>query len=276
MFPAGKRPSVQGVSVLRRYERELLEVLGKGRSALHILQRGGGAATADESLRAAQMALQVANDILAQMELEVRTCEGDEDERAAADTLMDTCRQLVARYRRELGTTRSTALRAQLLGNGHGASSAVPLLNGEAAAAAAAADGEPGADAATVSRGQRRQMTDASTKLLKASRQLQDSKRVLTETEHLGADILMDLEAQGQTLEKSRDRLQGTDGRLQTGRGLISAMERTERARRLLYIGLIGVAILVLAVVLGRHFWPASKPAAVSAAPGTLQNHTKP
>eukprot|EP00166_Cyanidium_caldarium_P001758 ctg_190.g151 len=91
------------------------------------------------------------------MELEVRTCEGDEDERAAADTLMDTCRQLVARYRRELGTTRSTALRAQLLGNGHGASSAVPLLNGEAAAAAAAADGEPGADAATVSRGQRLQ-----------------------------------------------------------------------------------------------------------------------
>lgn len=233
-------------SILKRYERELIESLDVGRKSLERLQHSspsGVGQTTEEAWSTATGTLHVASDILAQMSLEARSTEGDEIERAVADSLVDECRRMVVRFRRDLRALRGSRQRAD-------------LMNGSVTVSGSNGTVDEEAGLGDASREQRMGMVGATETLWKASKHLQDSKRSLFETASLGEDILTDLEVQGRTLETNRERLQGTDSRLQAGRGVISSMERTERVRRFILMGIAALGFASIVIIFGRKFWP--------------------
>jgi len=85
-----------------------------------------------------------------------------------------------------------------------------------------------------------------------SSRQLEAGRRLLKETEDIGADVLMDLGTQRETLERSRGRLRDVESGLGESNAVLSRMLFTARQNKLaLYI--VGVVILV-AVLVGLYY----------------------
>jgi hypothetical protein len=180
------------------------------------------------------------------MELEAKSTEGDDIDRAAAESVVSEARQKVIRMRRSLREFEHALQRDELvsrpsasngsLDKGAEETTALPLLG--------------------TTKQQRAGFVGVTDTLVKASMHIQDSKRALAETENIGASILADLEAQGQTLERSKDRLQSTEWRLHSSGGVISSMQSTERLRRVIVISLCVAIILSLGALLGLKVWP--------------------
>lgn len=85
-----------------------------------------------------------------------------------------------------------------------------------------------------------------------SSRQLEAGRRLLKETEDIGAEVLMDLGTQRETLERSRGRLRDVESGLGESKAVLSRMLFTAQQNKLaLYI--VGVVILV-AVLVGLYY----------------------
>ncbi|KAK4529737.1 hypothetical protein CCYA_CCYA02G0594 [Cyanidiococcus yangmingshanensis] len=237
---------------LRRYEQELNRTVESASAEIDNF-------ASNESLDARRTVvsrvaawLRTANDLLARMELEAKSTEGDDFDRAAADSVVSDGRQTVIRLRRSLRELERAVQREELVARSR-------PENGSS--------GHPDEETTNLpllstTRQQRAGFVGVTDTLVKASLHIQDSKRTLAETESLGSSILTDLEAQGQVLERSKDRLQNTDWRLHSSGGLISSMRSTERMRRAILISLCVALFLSLGALLGLKVWPSKSTSA--------------
>ncbi|KAK3590957.1 hypothetical protein CHS0354_034529 [Potamilus streckersoni] len=99
---------------------------------------------------------------------------------------------------------------------------------------------------------QRVRLLDNTEKLERSSRKLEHGYRVVLETEQIGAQVLEDLSAQRQTIERSRNRLNEMNTTLgRSSRVLSGMMKRLIQNKILLLV--LGVVILVV-IVLAIYF----------------------
>jgi len=92
----------------------------------------------------------------------------------------------------------------------------------------------------------------AGTALLEdGTRRLQDSHRIALETEDQGAEILMNLRAQREQIENSRDTLRIADTSIDRASGTLKKMIRRMYQQRLV----TGAIILVLVLLIGIIVW---------------------
>ncbi|CAM9905797.1 unnamed protein product [Hapterophycus canaliculatus] len=79
---------------------------------------------------------------------------------------------------------------------------------------------------------------------------LQDSRRVLEETEGIGRGVMGDLEGQRESLLRSRAHVRDTGGAAAKARGLLRSISRRElRHRLLLYVIIVGLSVAIVYVL---------------------------
>jgi vesicle transport through interaction with t-SNAREs protein 1 len=237
-------PQVSGD--LRRYELELSHVIESANADISSLASEAGAEARRHVVSRITHWLRTANDLLARMELEAKSTEGGDLDRAAAESVVSDGRQRVVRLRRSLRDVEQALQREELISRSQQSS-------GPRVAREVDATDAPLLDTTKEHRAGVAGVTDT---LVKASLHIQDSKRVLAETESVGANVLADLEAQGRTLERSYSRLQSMGSRLLSSSGIISAMRGTERMRRLHILGLVGAVLLSIGALMTIKVWP--------------------
>uniref|UniRef100_A0A914ZH42 Vesicle transport through interaction with t-SNAREs homolog 1A n=1 Tax=Parascaris univalens TaxID=6257 RepID=A0A914ZH42_PARUN len=94
-----------------------------------------------------------------------------------------------------------------------------------------------------ISLDQQDQLIENTERLERTSRRLQDTYRMVVETEQIGAEVLGDLSSQRETISRARDRLREADSDLNRSRKVLSQMIRRVIQNRLL---LLVIAVLLL------------------------------
>uniref|UniRef100_F1L828 Vesicle transport through interaction with t-SNAREs homolog 1A n=1 Tax=Ascaris suum TaxID=6253 RepID=F1L828_ASCSU len=94
-----------------------------------------------------------------------------------------------------------------------------------------------------ISLDQQDQLIENTERLERTSRRLQDTYRMVVETEQIGAEVLGDLSSQRETISRARDRLREADSDLNRSRKVLSQMIRRIIQNRLL---LLVIAVLLL------------------------------
>ncbi|XP_051170688.1 vesicle transport through interaction with t-SNAREs homolog 1A [Leptopilina boulardi] len=92
---------------------------------------------------------------------------------------------------------------------------------------------------------QRKRLLDASERIDRTGRTLQNGYRMVLETEEIGTQVLKDLHDQRETIQRSRGRLRDTDAELGRGSRLLSGMIFRALQQRLILAGVTLVLIFV-------------------------------
>ncbi|MCO5598364.1 hypothetical protein L7F22_052459 [Adiantum nelumboides] len=106
------------------------------------------------------------------------------------------------------------------------------------------------ANNATASADQRQRLLMSTDRLNKTGNRIQDSKRVMLESEELGVSILQDLHQQRQTLLHTTDTLHGVDDNLGKSKKIMKSMANRMGRNKYIMTGLIVMLLVVIAVVL--------------------------
>ncbi|CAO1625694.1 unnamed protein product [Jaminaea pallidilutea] len=189
------------------------------------------------TLRRCEMELEEAQEIAAQMEVEVQGFP----------------QSVKAKYSLQLRSSKSelqkvaNALRAQQQRGSGGSGSydpANPFSDSQ----------DPEANAGN-SESQRQRLLQGSATLEDGQRRLQESNRIALETEDLGADILRDLRGQREQIEHSRDTLRQADGNIERSSKTLGRMIRRAKQQKVIMIGIITVLVLLILLILYSKFF---------------------
>ncbi|GAA6011287.1 hypothetical protein JCM10207_008288 [Rhodosporidiobolus poonsookiae] len=232
-------------SVFAEYETDLETVLGGVGDRL-----SGEAVTLRGDDRRAlfrrlDRELEEADEIIAQMEVEVQTADKDKGELQAK---LKQHKGVVARHKGELKSLSSNADRDDLLAprGARGDHVAIPMDDLERAESPSSS----GAGAA-----QRSRLLSATDKLADGQRRLEDSHRLALETEEVGTGILRDLRTQRDTLEHTRDTLYDADGSIDRASSTLQKMIRRAYQQRAVTYAIIGIlSLLILYVLFSKLF----------------------
>merc|ERR1719198_919875 len=109
-------------------------------------------------------------------------------------------------------------------------------------------------------------------RLNKGNQKLQQAMATALETEQIGESIMVDLESQRQTIERSRATLHSANSGLARSKKLLRSMGKRALANRLLMIVIIGLLVLSIFFILYLQFFysptsPAPAPALVTTPP---------
>ena len=80
----------------------------------------------------------------------------------------------------------------------------------------------------------------------KFSRQLEDGRRLLAETEQIGGSVLEDLSSQRETLQRARGRLKDDEAGLGSSNTILNGMIFKARQNKLVLLALIVIIVLLL------------------------------
>lgn len=152
------------------------------------------------TLRRCEMELEEAEEILAQMDVEVQSFPQSVKSKYAVQL-----RGFRGEYEKVAREVNKAAQRGGAgAGGGGGYDAANPFAD--------SGDIEAGGDAAA--QAQRQRLLQGTATLEDGQRRLEESNRIALETEDLGADILRDLRGQREQIEHSRDTVSGTSWRV--------------------------------------------------------------
>mmetsp|Transcript_20722 Transcript_20722/g.53538 ORF Transcript_20722/g.53538 Transcript_20722/m.53538 type:complete len:254 (+) Transcript_20722:101-862(+) len=85
--------------------------------------------------------------------------------------------------------------------------------------------------------------------LQKSSTRLEETHRIVLETEQIGEGILADLSSQRETLESTRDKLRGADTDLARSRRILQGMARRALANKFIMIGIIIALVMFICLI---------------------------
>ena len=88
--------------------------------------------------------------------------------------------------------------------------------------------------------------------LASSSKQLDDGRRLLAETEEIGASVLGDLASQRETIQKSRNRLKDVEGGLGDSNTLLNSMLFRARQNKIV-LGAVTIIIIVVIIWVFYH-----------------------
>ena len=99
-------------------------------------------------------------------------------------------------------------------------------------------------------REQRQQLLENSSRIERGTKRLEAGYSVAAETEELGAEILRDLHEQGETIERSRERLRQMNADIGKSSRVLSAMLLRVIQNRIALL-IIGLVLLIVVIVTG-------------------------
>ncbi|KAL6268433.1 hypothetical protein P5V15_001569 [Pogonomyrmex californicus] len=105
-----------------------------------------------------------------------------------------------------------------------------------------------------VTEDQRKRLLDASERIERSGRTLQNGYRMALETEEIGSQVLKELHEQRETIQRSRGRLRETDAELGRGSRLLSGMIFRSLQQRVILAGVALVLIIVACIVIYYSF----------------------
>ncbi|KAG7189017.1 hypothetical protein KM043_008610 [Ampulex compressa] len=97
-----------------------------------------------------------------------------------------------------------------------------------------------------VTEDQRKRLLDASERIDRSGRTLQNGYRMVLETEEIGTQVLKDLHDQRETIQRSRGRLRETDADLGRGSRLLSGMIMRSLQQRII-LAVVALALVIVA-----------------------------
>ncbi|GAA6038006.1 hypothetical protein JCM8097_009536 [Rhodosporidiobolus ruineniae] len=226
-------------SIFAEYETDLDTVLQGVQSKLS----GDAVAFRGDERRAlfrrVERELEEADEIIAQMEVEVQTADKN---KAELQGKLRAHKGVVARHKADLKSFASTADRDDLLSTSsrpdHVSISMTDLDRPDSPASASA------------SQAQRSRLLSTTDKLADGQRRLEDSHRIALETEELGTGILRDLRSQRDTLEHTRDTLYGADSSIDRASNTLQKMIRRAYQQRAVTYAIIAVLVFLILYVL--------------------------
>ncbi|KYQ47542.1 Vesicle transport through interaction with t-SNAREs like protein 1A [Trachymyrmex zeteki] len=105
-----------------------------------------------------------------------------------------------------------------------------------------------------VTEDQRKRLLDASERIERSGRTLQNGYRMALESEEIGSQVLKELHEQRETIQRSRGRLRETDAELGRGSRLLSGMIFRSLQQRIILAGVALVLIIVVCIVIYYSF----------------------
>ncbi|XP_015110897.1 vesicle transport through interaction with t-SNAREs homolog 1A [Diachasma alloeum] len=105
-----------------------------------------------------------------------------------------------------------------------------------------------------VTEDQRKRLLDTSERIDRTGRTLQNGYRMVLETEEIGSQVLKDLHDQRETIQRSRGRLRETDAELGRGSRLLSTMIFRSIQQRLILAAVVVVLAIVGCIVIYYSF----------------------
>ncbi|GAA5888595.1 hypothetical protein JCM5296_001082 [Sporobolomyces johnsonii] len=225
-------------SVFAEYETDLETVL---KSVADKLEGDALTLRGDErrsTFRRVERELEEADEIIAQMEVEVQTADHGKAELQAK---LREHKGKVARQKNDLKLLASTADRDDLLSAPSTSSNHVAIeMNDRAESPSSLSQAQA----------QRSQLLSATDKLSDGQRRLEDSHRVALEAEDLGTGILRDLRGQRDVLERTRDHLYEADGSIDRASNTLQKMVRRMYQQRAVTYAIIAVLVFLILYVL--------------------------
>mmetsp|Transcript_26475 Transcript_26475/g.71542 ORF Transcript_26475/g.71542 Transcript_26475/m.71542 type:complete len:254 (+) Transcript_26475:69-830(+) len=109
--------------------------------------------------------------------------------------------------------------------------------------------GQPSAELTAEAQNQRQRLLAQTDALGKTSSRLEQTQRIVMETEEIGINILSDLDQQRQTLEGTRDKLRGADTDLARSRRILQGMARRALANKLIMVGIIVTLVFFIGLI---------------------------
>ncbi|GAA6059459.1 hypothetical protein JCM10212_005398 [Sporobolomyces blumeae] len=182
--------------------------------------------------------LEEADEIVAQMEVEVQTA--DHHEKPSLQVKLRGHRAKVAKHKADLKSLQATADRDDLL--------SAPSTS--ASHVAVDMDDRTGSPSPSAAHAQHSRLLSATDKLVDGQRRLEDSHRIALETEDLGTGILRDLRGQRDVLERTRDNLYEADGSVDRAANTIKKMVRRMHQQKAVTYAIIGVLVFLILYVL--------------------------
>ncbi|KAL6497481.1 Vesicle transport v-SNARE 13 [Orobanche hederae] len=105
-------------------------------------------------------------------------------------------------------------------------------------------------DTLAVSANQRERLLMSTGKLNNSSNRIQESRKVMLETEELGVSLLQDLHQQRQSLSHANNTLHGVDDNISRSRKIISNMSRRMDRNKCIIGTIVALLIIAIAVIL--------------------------
>ncbi|XP_063985083.1 vesicle transport through interaction with t-SNAREs homolog 1A [Diachasmimorpha longicaudata] len=105
-----------------------------------------------------------------------------------------------------------------------------------------------------VTEDQRKRLLDTSERIDRTGRTLQNGYRLVLETEEIGSQVLKDLHDQRETIQRSRGRLRETDAELGRGSRLLSSMIFRSIQQRLILVAVAVILVIVGCIVIYYSF----------------------
>lgn len=96
-----------------------------------------------------------------------------------------------------------------------------------------------------VTEDQKKRLLDASDRIDRSGRTLQNGYRMVLETEEIGSQILKDLHDQRETIQRNRGRLRDTDAELGRGSRLLSGMIVRSLQQKLI-LAVVALALIIV------------------------------
>ena len=178
-------------------------------------------------------------DLVDQMDIEVNNSVTDSGQRANLKAkLRDYKKQIQLKIKIPLQSLQDSRDRAALFGDVGGGDAQTTL----------------GGNAGNLSEEQRQQLLSSHQLLNKTGDKLRDASRIAHETEGIGSQIMMDLRAQRETLENSRQTLFQADSYVDRSMRTLKVMSRRLVANKLISYAIIAVLILLILLVLFSKF----------------------
>ncbi|XP_054266501.1 vesicle transport through interaction with t-SNAREs homolog 1A [Macrosteles quadrilineatus] len=167
--------------------------------------------------------LEECNELLEQMDLEVREMKASEQPRL---------RTRLESYRVELGRLQQEFKRARSATHSDNFSDSADHY----------------AEAVSLNEEQKQRLLDNSERLERSGNQLNTGYQILLETEEIGSQVMRDLHHQRETIQKSRARLRETDAELNRSSRLVQAIIARSLQHRFILL-LIGVGFFLVVAV---------------------------
>ncbi|GAA6009431.1 hypothetical protein JCM11491_003554 [Sporobolomyces phaffii] len=182
--------------------------------------------------------LEEADEIIAQMEVEVQTA--DHKDKATLQNKLRDHKAKVNKQKADLKSLQASADRDDLLSRPSASHTAVDMTSRSPS---------PGA-ARSPAYAQHARLLSATDQLTDGQRRLEESQRIALETEGLGTGILENLRGQRDTLTRTRDTLYEADGSVDRAANTIKKMVTRMQQQKAVTYAIIGVLIFLILYVL--------------------------
>ncbi|KAH8556158.1 t-SNARE [Umbelopsis sp. PMI_123] len=226
--------STEGSELFASYEQDFSTICDTIRNKIEKQIPNQSGEQRKATVRAAEREIDEADEIIAQMEMEILNIP------TASRTRLQTKLRL---FKSEFEKTKRDLRRA---------TTQVPSSTSREELFGGLETGDGDLDASTID--QRSRLLSGTDRLGESSRRLQDSHRLALETENVGINILGTLKGQRETILRSRDTLAESDSHIDKASKTLKGMARRMATNKMITVAIILVLIALIVLIIWSKF----------------------